>query len=91
MTKGIRALVGTFNQFEFNPTFVYLHINIPCCALNITFFYPACMTCTFALQLVKGIDLNLVLILFVYTLIFIPFRVLGTFNQFEFSPTFVYL
>jgi hypothetical protein len=49
------------------------------------------MTYTFALQLVKGIDLNLVLILFVYTLIFIPFRVLGTFNQFGFSPTFVNL
>jgi hypothetical protein len=28
LTKGIRALVGTFNQFESNPTFVYLHINI---------------------------------------------------------------
>ncbi len=72
-------------------SFICTLIFVPCCALNITFFYPTFMTCTFALQLVKGIDLNSVPILFVYILIFIPFCVLGTFNQFGFSPTFIYL
>jgi hypothetical protein len=83
---------GSFCNLNSIPLlFICTLIFVPCCALNITFFYHAFMTCTFALQLVKGIDLNLMLILFVYILIFFPFRVLGTFNPFEFSPTFVYL
>jgi hypothetical protein len=53
LTKGIRALVGTFNQFEFNPTFVYLHINI--CSL-LCFEYYIFLPCIHDLHICIAIS-----------------------------------
>lgn len=40
--------------------------------LRFHFFYCTFMACMFTLQVAKGINLNLISILFIYTLIFVP-------------------
>jgi len=55
LTKGIRALVGTFNQFESNPTFVYLHINI-CSLLCFEYyiFLPCIHDLHICIEIIEG-------------------------------------